>query len=89
MLDYFLYARDKYLADGGSGHVLNRSPSTKTHRKQTVFFLEHPVPVKSGETLQGKINVRKTRKDPRSVIITITTISLSNTKLSAFCTAAG
>ncbi|KAK6472558.1 protein arginine N-methyltransferase 3 [Huso huso] len=51
--------------------------STKTHWKQTVFFLEHPVPVKSGEALQGKINVRKNRKDPRSLIITI---SMGNTK---------
>ncbi|XP_039605207.1 protein arginine N-methyltransferase 3 isoform X2 [Polypterus senegalus] len=43
----------------------------QTHWKQTVFYLEHPIEVKQGETLQGKIEVRKNRKDPRSLIITL------------------
>ncbi|KAL4642004.1 protein arginine N-methyltransferase 3 [Arapaima gigas] len=45
---------------------------TKTHWKQTVFLLESPIPVQSGENLQGRISIRKNRKDPRALLITIT-----------------
>ncbi|XP_067849641.1 protein arginine N-methyltransferase 3 isoform X2 [Heptranchias perlo] len=51
--------------------------STETHWKQTVFLLEQPVSVKKGDVLQGKIACCKNRKDPRSLIITI---SINNTK---------
>ncbi|XP_041843325.1 protein arginine N-methyltransferase 3 [Melanotaenia boesemani] len=44
---------------------------TKTHWKQTVFLLERPVSVQAGEELQGKISVRKNKKDPRSLLVTI------------------
>ncbi|XP_042693208.1 protein arginine N-methyltransferase 3 isoform X2 [Centrocercus urophasianus] len=44
---------------------------TKTHWKQTVFLLEEPIPVEAGEALRGKITVRKNRKDPRSLVITL------------------
>ncbi|NXE20488.1 ANM3 methyltransferase, partial [Ardeotis kori] len=44
---------------------------TKTHWKQTVFLLEKPIPVEAGEALRGKITVRKNRKDPRSLFITL------------------
>ncbi|XP_053924237.1 protein arginine N-methyltransferase 3 [Cuculus canorus] len=44
---------------------------TKTHWKQTVFLLEKPIPVEAGEDLKGKITVRKNRKDPRSLFITL------------------
>ncbi|NXM72556.1 ANM3 methyltransferase, partial [Serilophus lunatus] len=44
---------------------------TKTHWKQTVFLLEKPIPVEEGEVLRGKITVRKNRKDPRSLFITL------------------
>ncbi|XP_017282208.1 protein arginine N-methyltransferase 3 [Kryptolebias marmoratus] len=44
---------------------------TKTHWKQTVFLLEKPIPVQAGEELQGKITVRKNRKDPRSLFVTL------------------
>ncbi|XP_048804705.1 protein arginine N-methyltransferase 3 isoform X1 [Lagopus muta] len=44
---------------------------TKTHWKQTVFLLEEPIPVEAGEVLRGKITVRKNRKDPRSLVITL------------------
>uniref|UniRef100_A0A8C3Q3X0 Protein arginine N-methyltransferase 3 n=1 Tax=Geospiza parvula TaxID=87175 RepID=A0A8C3Q3X0_GEOPR len=44
---------------------------TKTHWKQTIFLLEKPVPVEAGEALRGKITVRKNRKDPRSLFITL------------------
>uniref|UniRef100_F6PVW7 Protein arginine N-methyltransferase 3 n=1 Tax=Xenopus tropicalis TaxID=8364 RepID=F6PVW7_XENTR len=48
------------------------SPScTKTHWKQTVFMLEKPIPAKAGDVLEGRITVRKNRKDPRSLIITL------------------
>ncbi|XP_044048095.1 protein arginine N-methyltransferase 3 isoform X1 [Siniperca chuatsi] len=43
---------------------------TKTHWKQTVFLLERPVSVQAGEELQGKITVRKNKKDPRSLLVT-------------------
>ncbi|XP_069761001.1 protein arginine N-methyltransferase 3 isoform X2 [Narcine bancroftii] len=51
--------------------------STKTHWKQTVFLLEHPIAVKKGDVLRGKIGCCKNRKDPRSLIITIL---INNTK---------
>ncbi|KAL2089070.1 hypothetical protein ACEWY4_015969 [Coilia grayii] len=44
---------------------------TKTHWKQTVFLIEEPFPVQSGEDLAGKITVRKNRKDPRALIVTL------------------
>uniref|UniRef100_A0A8D3A6X3 Protein arginine N-methyltransferase 3 n=1 Tax=Scophthalmus maximus TaxID=52904 RepID=A0A8D3A6X3_SCOMX len=44
---------------------------TKTHWKQTVFLLERPIPVQAGEELQGKITVRKNKKDPRSLLVTL------------------
>ncbi|XP_078405641.1 protein arginine N-methyltransferase 3 isoform X2 [Cetorhinus maximus] len=51
--------------------------STQTHWKQTVFLLEQPVSVRKGDILQGKISCCKNRKDPRSLIITI---SINNMK---------
>ncbi|KAF4802053.1 Protein arginine N-methyltransferase 3 [Turdus rufiventris] len=45
---------------------------TKTHWKQTIFLLEKPIPVEAGEDLTGRITVRKNRKDPRSLFITLT-----------------
>uniref|UniRef100_A0A8C2RP65 type I protein arginine methyltransferase n=1 Tax=Capra hircus TaxID=9925 RepID=A0A8C2RP65_CAPHI len=50
--------------------------STKTHWKQTIFLLEKPFSVKAGEALKGKITVHKNKKDPRSLIVTLT---LNNT----------
>ncbi|XP_009994166.1 PREDICTED: protein arginine N-methyltransferase 3, partial [Chaetura pelagica] len=44
---------------------------SKTHWKQTVFLLEKPFPVEAGEALRGKVSVRKNRKDPRSLFITL------------------
>uniref|UniRef100_A0A7N6BXS2 Protein arginine N-methyltransferase 3 n=1 Tax=Anabas testudineus TaxID=64144 RepID=A0A7N6BXS2_ANATE len=44
---------------------------TKTHWKQTVFLLERPIYVKAGEELLGKITVRKNKKDPRSLLVTL------------------
>uniref|UniRef100_A0A3P9JXS6 Protein arginine N-methyltransferase 3 n=2 Tax=Oryzias latipes TaxID=8090 RepID=A0A3P9JXS6_ORYLA len=44
---------------------------TKTHWKQTVFLLERPISVQAGEELQGKILVRKNKKDPRALWVTI------------------
>ncbi|KAB0356463.1 hypothetical protein FD754_000619 [Muntiacus muntjak] len=46
--------------------------STKTHWRQTVFLLEKPFSVKAGEALKGKITVHKNKKDPRSLIVTLT-----------------
>ncbi|XP_072448865.1 protein arginine N-methyltransferase 3 isoform X1 [Chiloscyllium punctatum] len=51
--------------------------STETHWKQTVFLLEQPVLVRKGDILQGKISCCKNRKDPRSLIVTI---SINNMK---------
>ncbi|XP_040190694.1 protein arginine N-methyltransferase 3 [Rana temporaria] len=52
---------------------------TKTHWKQTVFLLEKPIDIKAGEILAGKIFVRKNRKDPRSLLITLTLDSATQT----------
>ncbi|XP_053417253.1 protein arginine N-methyltransferase 3 isoform X2 [Nycticebus coucang] len=46
--------------------------STQTHWKQTVFLLEKPFSIKAGEALKGKITVHKNKKDPRSLIVTLT-----------------
>ncbi|XP_042342948.1 protein arginine N-methyltransferase 3 [Plectropomus leopardus] len=43
---------------------------TKTHWKQTIFLLERPFSVQTGEELKGKITVRKNKKDPRSLFVT-------------------
>ncbi|KAM8938733.1 protein arginine N-methyltransferase 3 [Pelodytes ibericus] len=53
--------------------------SPKTHWKQTVFLLEKPLPVTSGEVLNGKITVRKNRKDPRSLLITLSLKDITQT----------
>ncbi|XP_064513243.1 protein arginine N-methyltransferase 3 isoform X1 [Pseudopipra pipra] len=52
---------------------------TKTHWKQTVFLLEKPIPVEAGEALRGKIAVRKNRKDPRSLLITLSVKDMQQT----------
>ncbi|XP_037553628.1 protein arginine N-methyltransferase 3 [Nematolebias whitei] len=44
---------------------------TKTHWKQTVFLLEKPLFVQAGEELRGRITVRKNKKDPRSLVVTL------------------
>uniref|UniRef100_A0A8C6L635 Protein arginine N-methyltransferase 3 n=1 Tax=Nothobranchius furzeri TaxID=105023 RepID=A0A8C6L635_NOTFU len=45
--------------------------ATKTHWRQTVFLLEKPLFVQAGDELQGKIVVRKNKKDPRSLFVTL------------------
>ncbi|CAB1438315.1 unnamed protein product [Pleuronectes platessa] len=60
--------------DKGCGNKVSFSTSpqvTKTHWKQTVFLLDTPMSVQAGEELQGKINVRKNKKDPRSLLVTL------------------
>ncbi|XP_069824152.1 protein arginine N-methyltransferase 3 [Dendropsophus ebraccatus] len=52
---------------------------TKTHWKQTVFLLEKPVAVRADKTLDGRITVRKNRKDPRSLIITLSLSGVTQT----------
>ncbi|KAG8431917.1 hypothetical protein GDO86_019319 [Hymenochirus boettgeri] len=51
----------------------------KTHWKQTVFLLENPINVKAGDVLKGTITVRKNRKDPRSLIITLSINGVTQT----------
>ncbi|PKK29230.1 protein arginine methyltransferase 3, transcript variant X1 [Columba livia] len=51
----------------------------KTHWKQTIFLLEKPMPVEAGEALRGKITVRKNRKDPRSLFITLSVRDIQQT----------
>ncbi|KAM9301705.1 protein arginine N-methyltransferase 3 [Gastrophryne carolinensis] len=53
--------------------------STKTHWKQTVFLLEKPMDIKAGDNLSGRITVRKNRKDPRSLIITLSLGAVTQT----------
>ncbi|XP_044126364.1 protein arginine N-methyltransferase 3 [Bufo gargarizans] len=60
--------------------TFSTSPTcTRTHWKQTVFLLEKPLAVNAGETLDGKITVRKNRKDPRSLLITLSVASITQT----------
>uniref|UniRef100_A0A673YSG7 type I protein arginine methyltransferase n=1 Tax=Salmo trutta TaxID=8032 RepID=A0A673YSG7_SALTR len=57
--------------DCGNKVMFSTGPQvTKTHWKQTVFLLENPIPVQAGEELQGRITIRKNKKDPRSLFIT-------------------
>ncbi|XP_056383896.1 protein arginine N-methyltransferase 3 [Hyla sarda] len=51
----------------------------RTHWKQTVLLLEKTVPVSADTTLDGKITVRKNRKDPRSLIITLSINGVTQT----------
>jgi len=45
--------------------------SSYTHWKQTVFYLEDPIPCKTGETISGNITVKRNAKNPRDIDITI------------------
>ncbi|XP_058129423.1 uncharacterized protein LOC131289878 [Anopheles ziemanni] len=48
------------------------SPYTRpTHWKQTIFYLEEPVPVSEGQSIVGKFICRRDPKDVRSLFITI------------------
>nr|CAD7260629.1 unnamed protein product [Timema shepardi] len=42
-----------------------------THWKQTIFFLDEPIPVKLGEVLSGKLICQRHRKEVRSLTVTI------------------
>nr|CAD7395281.1 unnamed protein product [Timema cristinae] len=42
-----------------------------THWKQTIFFLDEPIPVKLGEVLSGKLICQRHRKEARSLTVTI------------------
>ncbi|ELU04923.1 hypothetical protein CAPTEDRAFT_219758 [Capitella teleta] len=44
---------------------------TPTHWKQSVFLLENPLEMKEGEELSGEIVCKKNRKDPRSLMISL------------------
>ncbi|XP_055638433.1 uncharacterized protein LOC129776673 [Toxorhynchites rutilus septentrionalis] len=54
-------------------HVeFSTSPYTKpTHWKQTIFYVEEPIPVKEGQVITGKFICRRDPKDARSLFITI------------------
>ncbi|XP_061078228.1 protein arginine N-methyltransferase 3 [Conger conger] len=52
---------------------------TKTHWKQTVFLLENPIPVQTGEELNGRIAVRKNRKDPRALLVSLSVRDVKQT----------
>ncbi|XP_034273148.1 protein arginine N-methyltransferase 3 [Pantherophis guttatus] len=58
--------------------LLSTSPCcTKTHWKQTMFFLEKPISVEEGEELKGRITIHRNRKDLRALIVTL---SIKNVK---------
>ncbi|XP_058451666.1 protein arginine N-methyltransferase 1 [Malaya genurostris] len=54
-------------------HVeFSTSPYTKgTHWKQTIFYVEEPIPVEEGQVINGKFFCRRDPKDARSLFITI------------------
>ncbi|XP_056014170.1 protein arginine N-methyltransferase 3-like isoform X2 [Ostrea edulis] len=45
---------------------------TSTHWKQTVFLLKNPISVTKGQQMKGHIICKKNRRDPRSLVITLT-----------------
>ncbi|KAM3852299.1 protein arginine N-methyltransferase 3 isoform 2-T2 [Vipera latastei] len=60
--------------------LLSTSPCcTKTHWKQTMFFLEKPIPVEEGEELKGRITIHRNRKDSRSLIVTLSVKNVKQT----------
>ena len=44
----------------------------QTHWKQTLFFLDSPIPVESGQKIKGNINCRKNPADPRTLLVDLT-----------------
>ncbi|XP_043225519.1 protein arginine N-methyltransferase 1-like isoform X2 [Amphibalanus amphitrite] len=46
--------------------------TTPTHWKQTAFYLERPITVAEGDTIEGSLFCGRDRKDPRSLRVTIT-----------------
>ncbi|ESO83944.1 hypothetical protein LOTGIDRAFT_108121 [Lottia gigantea] len=46
--------------------------ATPTHWKQTVFLLPKPLSLKKGEEIKGVLSCKKNRKDPRSLVISLT-----------------
>ncbi|XP_062563761.1 uncharacterized protein LOC134226789 isoform X2 [Armigeres subalbatus] len=54
-------------------HVeFSTSPYTRpTHWKQTIFYVEEPIPVQEGQVIKGKFVCRRDPKDARSLFITI------------------
>uniref|UniRef100_A0A2M4AJ80 type I protein arginine methyltransferase n=1 Tax=Anopheles triannulatus TaxID=58253 RepID=A0A2M4AJ80_9DIPT len=59
-------------------HVeFSTSPYTRpTHWKQTIFYLEEPVPVKEGQSIVGKFVCRRDPKDVRSLFINIELLNM-------------
>ncbi|XP_077296010.1 arginine methyltransferase 3 [Arctopsyche grandis] len=45
--------------------------STPTHWKQTIFYLKDPIPLKKGETLNGKLTCHRNISDVRGLTIVI------------------
>lgn len=50
--------------------------SRPTHWKQTIFYLEEPVPVREGQTIGGKFVCRRDPKDVRSLFINIELLNM-------------
>ncbi|XP_062598737.1 protein arginine N-methyltransferase 3-like [Saccostrea cucullata] len=46
--------------------------ATATHWKQTIFLLEKPLKVTTGQQIKGHIVCKKNRRDPRSLVISLT-----------------
>ncbi|XP_065201105.1 uncharacterized protein Art3 [Planococcus citri] len=45
--------------------------STPTHWKQTIFYISHPIVLKKGDNLNGRLICRRNVKNTRSLLITI------------------
>uniref|UniRef100_A0A182N4R1 type I protein arginine methyltransferase n=1 Tax=Anopheles dirus TaxID=7168 RepID=A0A182N4R1_9DIPT len=50
--------------------------SRPTHWKQTIFYLEEPVPVREGQSINGKFVCRRDPKDVRSLFINIEVLNM-------------
>ena len=52
--------------------MFSTSPNaTPTHWKQTVFFLKEPIHCKAGDTIRGRIFVKKNKKDTRGLDVAL------------------
>ncbi|KAK9497992.1 hypothetical protein O3M35_003883 [Rhynocoris fuscipes] len=73
--DNFVHAFVTYFVaefEGPRSVIINTSPfNTKTHWKQTVFFIKESIPAMSGESIFGNFTLSRNEQNPRDLDITI------------------
>jgi len=64
---------DVHFSHGKKHKVLSTSPfREETHWKQTIFYLEKPLPVAVGDQIAGEMLVRKAQPNPRHLDVLLT-----------------